>query len=533
MVRKNLDNKFKSVSEANFETLKKILYDNMNTEYGIEHNFSKIETVEDFRKNVSLSDYHDFEKYIGRMYEGKMNILTVYPLEGFVITSGTVSEPKRIPLTKKALNVYSNVFEQKKNDLIRSCRKDDPNASRLFVGIFRTDLKKQHDKNMLFSEIVYRHLYDNGYMDMSEYVGNEDLLFDEKTLDMFYMKLWSGILDENVVLIESIFMYDLFQFFSFFERNYKEVIANIREGIIPDSVKLSDNVRKKLLELPVSEDRLDFVEQECQKGFDGIALRIWPKIQLVSGVSSKMFKYENKGLERYVGDVHRDYFWYAMSESQVGVPVELDSFEYEFIVDSAFYEFIACNEKGEYCGEVVSIDKLEPNKLYELVLTNLSGFYRYKTGDVIKILDNSDERVTFEYMFRKNLVLNLAGEKMSAKNIEVVMEKMNEVVPGILEYSFGATIIDNVGRYFLFLCLKNTDIHLTKNDLSETLDSILSEVNCLYEELRHLRFIAKPVVYVNDEEQYFSTISKKSIEKKHNKPVNILSATKLNKILER
>lgn len=532
-MRKNLNCDCKSVSEINFETLKNILHDNANTEYGIEHNFSKIETIEDYRKYVPLSEYHDFEKYIDRMYDGEQNILTAYPIEVFVFTSGTVGKPKLIPLTKKALDVYSNNFKRDKNAIVRSNREKNPKASRLFVTIFRTDLSKPHDKNMLFSEIVYRYLYDNGCMNMNEYVGGKELLFDEKTLDMFYMKLWSAILDENIVLIESVYMYDLFQFFSFFEKNYKKVISNIREKVIPDGVKLSDQVRKKLLELPVSADRLDFVEQECSKGFEGIVPRIWPKTQLISGISSSTFKYENKGLDRYLGNVHKDFLEFAMSESQVGVTVKLDSFEYEFVANSAFYEFIPCNENGEYCGQIVSIDKLEIGKLYELVLTNLSGLYRYKTGDVLRILNNSDEQVIFEFVFRKNLVLNLAGEKISAKNIEVVMEEMDKVVPGILEYTFGATIIDNMGRYFVFLCLKDNNIALSNDELSEILDSILSEVNCLYKELRHLNFIVKPVVYVNNEEEYSSIMNKKSVERKHNKPVNILSATKLNKILER
>lgn len=533
MVRKKSNCNYKSVSEVNFETLKNILHDNANTEYGTEHSFSKIKTIEDYRKNVPLSEYRDFEKYIDRMYDGEQNILTTYPIEVFVFTSGTVNKPKLIPLTKKALDVYSNNFKKDKNDLVRLNREKNPKASRLFVTIFRTDLSKPHDKHMLFSEIIYRYLYDNGCMNMSEYVGGKELLFDEQTLDVFYMKLWSAILDENIVLIESVYMYDLFQFFSFFEKNYKKVISNIREKVIPDSVKLSDQVRKKLLELPVSADRLDFVERECSKGFEEIVTRIWPKIQLVSGISSNKFKYENKGLDRYLGNVHKDFLEFAMSESQVGVTVKFDSFEYEFVADSAFYEFIPCSENGEYCGEVVSIDNLEIGKLYELVLTNLSGLYRYKTGDVIKILNNSDEQVIFEFMFRKNLVLNLAGEKISAKNIEAVMEKMDKVVPDILEYAFGATIIDNVGRYFVFLCLKNTDIGLSNDELSEILDSILSEVNCLYKELRHLNFIVKPIVYVKNEEEYSSIINKTYGERKHNKPVNVLSATKLNKILER
>lgn len=535
MMKKELNCNLKTVSEANFGFLRKILDDNANTEYGIKHNFSKIKTIEDYRKYVPLSDYNDFKQYVDRMYAGEENILTSYPLETFATTSGTVSESSRIPLTKKSLQGYVDVSSASggKDYIVKICQKKNPYATRLFIGVFGIDLMNKNCKEMLLSEAIHRCANYNGYRNSSEYVGGRELLFVEDTLDIFYMKLWSAILDENVVLIEGTYMYDLLQFFKFFEEKYEEVISNIRNGLIPDSLKLSNSVRKKLLSLPVSEERLNFVEKECKKGFKDIVSRIWPKVRLVDGISSKVYRYQNISLDRYLGDVPKNFSVYAMSESLVGAPVGYDSFEYKFIVDSAFYEFIACNEQGDYCGEVVSMDKVQSGKMYELVVTNLSGFYRYKTGDVIKILDNSDEKVTFEFMFRRNLVLNVAGEKISGKEIEVVMEKMDDVVSGIMEYSVGAKLVNNTGRYFMFLCLKSPNINLNENDVSEKLDLFLCEVNSLYKKLRNLNLIDKPIVYIYDKKQYFSVINKKFVKKRHNKPINILSSKKLSKILER
>ena len=51
------------------------------------------------------------------------------------------------------------------------------------------------------------------------------------------------------------------------------------------------------------------------------------------------------------------------------------------------------------------------------------------------------------------MILNLAGEKISFKDIELVMEKINKVVPGIMEYSIGAMLTGNIGRYFLSLLI--------------------------------------------------------------------------------
>lgn len=532
-MKKKLNCDLKSVGEINFCFLKKVLADNANTEYGVKHNFSKIETIEDYRRYVPLSDYYDFKQYVDRMYKGEKNVLTAYPLETFVTTSGTTSEPKRIPLTKKSLDGYrTNVALDKKN-VIQMCQNQDPLASILYIGFLDINLMKPGCKEMLLSEAAYRYTWSGGYSSICINVGGKDLLLIENTLNIFYVRLWSAILDEHIVAIEGTYMYDLLQFFKFFEDKYEEIISNIRNGFIPDNLVLSDSVRKKLLELPVSEERLSFVEKECKKGFEGIASRIWPKLKFACGISSKVYEYQNKSLDRYLGNVPKNFSFFAMSEALVGTPVEYNSFEYEFIYDNAFYEFIACDEQGSYCGEVVSIDKVQSGRMYELVVTNLSGFYRYKTGDVIKILANFDEKVTFEFMFRKNLVLNLAGEKTSGKHIELVMQKMDNVIPGILEYSVGAKLIDNVGKYFVFLCLKSTDIGSIESDISEKFDLFLCEVNYLYKELRTLNLIDKPVVYVYNEEKYFSVINKKTVKKRHNKPINILSSKNLQVILER
>lgn len=529
---KELSYNLKTISEINFDFLRKILKDNADTEYGMEHSFSKIKTIEDYRKHVPLSDYDDFKQYVDRMYEGEENILTSYPLETFAITSGTSGWPKHVPLTKKSLEVYLKHADLGEIAILQTCRKEDPFATRLYIGVLEVDLMNTNCKEMLLSEAAHRYAYLHGQKDVREYVGGGDLLLVEDTLNIFYMRLWSAILDENIVLIEGSYMYDLLQFFDFFEEHYEEVILNIRNGFVPDNLKLSDDVKKLLLSLPVSKKRLDFVEKECKKGFDGIALRIWPKMKLVFGISSKMYEYQNKRLDRYLGDVPKSFAFFAMSESLVGLPVGYDSFEYKFVVDSAFYEFIPCNEQGDCCGEVVSIGGVQSGKMYELVLTNLSGFYRYKTGDVIKIVSNFDEKVTFEFMFRKNLILNLAGEKISVKDIEVVMKKINKEVPGIMEYSIGAMLTGNIGRYFLFLCLESTDVDLTECDISKKLDSFICETSCLYNELRELNLIGKPVVYFYNEQQYFSIVNKTYARKRHNKPINILSSKKLQVILE-
>ncbi|MCD8241169.1 MAG: GH3 auxin-responsive promoter family protein, partial [Lachnospiraceae bacterium] len=85
--------------EISLENLRKLMKDNQNTEYGRAHHFSEVETAEDYRRLVPVTDYSDYADYVERMRAGEQNLLTVYPLQHFVTTSGSAGKQKWIPLS--------------------------------------------------------------------------------------------------------------------------------------------------------------------------------------------------------------------------------------------------------------------------------------------------------------------------------------------------------------------------------------------------------------------------------------------------
>ena len=69
------------------------------TEFGKEHFFEKIKSHADFVKNVPIREYEDLKSYIGKIKEGKHNILWKGLPVYFKKTSGTTSGIKYIPIT--------------------------------------------------------------------------------------------------------------------------------------------------------------------------------------------------------------------------------------------------------------------------------------------------------------------------------------------------------------------------------------------------------------------------------------------------
>ncbi|NHM06138.1 GH3 auxin-responsive promoter family protein [Flavobacterium sp. CYK-4] len=77
-----------------------------NTEFGKDHGFSKINSYEDFAKQVPIRDYEALKSYIDRVVKGEENVLWPGKPLYFAKTSGTTSGAKYIPLTKASMPLH-------------------------------------------------------------------------------------------------------------------------------------------------------------------------------------------------------------------------------------------------------------------------------------------------------------------------------------------------------------------------------------------------------------------------------------------
>lgn len=503
-----------NAAAVNRKNLEEILRDNRDTEFGKKYGFARIHTIEEFKRSVPLSDYHDYRNDIDKMHEGGENILTAYPLNCFATSSGTEGNIKYIPVTEEALARYGAWVETYKGWKYAQAG----HGKRLFINCFRTDVKAKIERELLISEIFYRHLYETGELDMETFVGGTQLLFEKEPGDGMYARAWLGILTEDIVTLEAIFQYDVLNFLSYLEKTWEGVIRDIKNGVIPDGVKLSKTIKNKLLACERDPARIEYVERECKKGFDGIAKRLWPGLILIGGVSNKAYFAEGTALERYVGSISQYCQGYCSSECFIGEPVGENNFDYILAPKTAFYEFIPYNEDDSITKTVLP-HECEPGKLYEIVITNFSGLYRYRMGDILKVKELYKERPVFAFAFRRKHTLNIAGEKMGTVQMEEAARKMQERGIPIESYSFGVSTKQIPARYIaLFAVKKGTDAAAS----ADILDEVLSEVNSDYMDLRKLGNFDKPVVYTVDSDRYNEITEHFRKERRQNKPLHIL-----------
>lgn len=112
--------------EAIFKDLLKV---GAKTQFGKDHHFNDIKTVEEFRQAVPVRDYEAIKPYIDQVKEGRHNVLWKGQPLYFAKTSGTTSGVKYIPISKDSM---PNHFNSGRNAVF--CNLAEIGSPRVFDG---------------------------------------------------------------------------------------------------------------------------------------------------------------------------------------------------------------------------------------------------------------------------------------------------------------------------------------------------------------------------------------------------------------
>src|SRR2546430_5848369 len=96
----------REVSGTQAAVLKRILSENADSEFGREHHFAGVNSVELYQHAVPLRSYEEFQPYIERIADGQPQVLTAQRVLQFGLTSGSTRASKLIPYTKALVSEF-------------------------------------------------------------------------------------------------------------------------------------------------------------------------------------------------------------------------------------------------------------------------------------------------------------------------------------------------------------------------------------------------------------------------------------------
>ncbi len=493
--------------KAQKKTLKKIVRRNKNCELGKKLNLKDVHSIEDYQRIVPLSTYADYEPYVDRMMNnGEDRIMFSGKNIRYASSSGSVGKPKMLPkgindLWKMQCLGFSasvaTAFHWMKEKMgVRMLNQVGPLAINL-SGHKTADDKMSNGAG----QIPLRYLK---VLLPFFCTSPLELLFPslEDKLDTSYLHLRFCLGNKKVSYLGSIVVTLLTQMFDYLEENWEMICDDIEKGIINPDIDCTPELRKKFEKrLKPDPERAAFLRSEFAKGFDDpIAPRIWPKLQWAYGMMGSNLQVYVDKLRRFIGpNVPIHNMGYAAAEGFFAAPTDLDVNDYVFLPWCLFFEFIPVDRESDTNEEVerpLLLHELEVGKDYEIIVSNFSGLYRYRVEDVVHITRMYNNTPECEFLYRRNLMMNVANEKTTVDMVNAAInncsKEMNVEFNG---FSFYPDFTTKPPRYTLLIELKDGALDEDgRQKFIETMDHQFDEINEKYYKYRRWGMLNRPEV---------------------------------------
>lgn len=479
--------------------VKRLIKKNKSTVYGKLNNFSSVKSVDDYKKIVPLSTYADYDEYVWRMADGEKGLITNMFVRRFTESSGSTGKSKLVPLSYWA-------------EWVAQCYGFSAPVGCAVKWFLKKGRLLPPQKGLLTAETSCRKLKGGTVSCLSSIpllnlkplvpffaTSPKEVLFPEQgtDMDMHYLKLRFSLINIKTSYLGTIFITTLESMFFYMEEHWEMLCDDIEKGIINEKINIPDDIRKKLTKkLKPMPERAEELRNEFRKGFDcsPIIPRIWPKVEWLYGMGTGALSLYAKKLRRYIGeDMPIHYLGYTATEAFMAVPIELNSFEYVMLPQNGFYEFRPV-DSTDY-DNLLTIKDLEPGKEYELILTNMSGFYRYRIEDVVRCTGYYHQSPKITFCYRLNQIANISGEKISQMAFDEIVDNLSEYMGDMyIGYSIYPDRSTSPGHYVLLLETSSEISHEKKEKYNAAFEKMLCKGNVSVEPLIKSGALGHPVV---------------------------------------
>ena len=346
--------------------LLKLIENNKNTLYGKTYHFDKITSIQDFQKYVPITQYSDYKTYIDQSMQGQSDILIKWTVDRFAKTAWTTAgESKYIPVTKECLK--KNHYAWWQEALARYC--------------------KTHKDTQILSG---KSIMIGGWFFENPYTKEENIGYI------------SAILQKNAPQIskrtravdeQTAFLHDRD------EKMYRLVQSTKNQNItniwwLPSWI-------------------LVFLQELCNHTHKKTIKEIRPNLELFFSWWISIEPYRTQFEEIFGWDVHIRQIYNA-SEWFIAVQTDQDSTDMMLLTQHGiFFEFIDMDTFDSQTPDIKTIDQVETNKNYAILITTTAWLYRYIIGDTIKFTSTNPYKIqitgrtkTYMSVFGENIIVD-------------------------------------------------------------------------------------------------------------------------------
>jgi len=408
------------------------------THIGQQYDFRSIKSAKTFGERVPVVDYEGVKPFVERLKRGEKDLLWPGDIKWFAKSSGTTSsKSKFIPVSRDSLEMCH--FRGGK-DVVTLYLENNP-ESELFPGKCLV-LGGSHQINSFNSDSYY---------------GDLSAILIEN------MPFWTQFLktpDPSIALMSE----------------WEEKLQKMTEATIDENVTSLAGVPSWFLVL---------LKNILAKTGKSNLLEVWPNLELFvhGGINFTPYREQYKALIPSAGMNYME--TYNASEGFFAIQDDLSSEGMLLMLDyGIFYEFMPLSDLGKEHPTTYTIDEVEKNKDYALIISTNGGLWRYLIGDTVRFVSLNPHRIIITG--RTKHFINAFGEELIIDNAERGIEAACRKTGAVIrEYTAAPVFMsrNNKGRHQWLI-----EFEKKPDDISvfaKTLDEALKTINSDYEAKRY------------------------------------------------
>ncbi|KAI3764380.1 hypothetical protein L2E82_14387 [Cichorium intybus] len=455
----------KDAKRVQIETLKKILTENGEAEYLKKWNLDGRFDPQSYSSCVPVVTHQDLDPYIQKIADGASHpVLTGKPITTITLSSGTTQgKPKFVPyndeLTENTMQIYRTSFAFRNREFPIGNGK----ALSLIFGS-----KQFTTKGGLLAGTATTNVYRSSQFKktmkamQTPSCSPDEVIFGSDFHQSLYCHLLCGLIfHEEIQIISSTFAHSIVHSFRTFELVWEELCSDIRSGIL--SARITDpSVRTAMSKVLTTNPELaDKIYQNCRRltDWNGLIPELFPNCKYIYGIMTGSMEPYLKKLRHYAGKVRLLSADYGSSEGWIGanvnpnLPPEMTT--YVVLPNIGYFEFLPLTEidpKGQL--KPVGLTNVQIGEEYEVVVTNFAGLYRYRLGDVVKVIRFHNSTPELQFVCRRNLMLTINIDKNTEKDLQLAVEEAAKILTieklEVVDFTSHVDLATEPGHYVIF-----------------------------------------------------------------------------------
>ena len=497
-----------------------IVNKNKSTEFGKNHDFSIINTIADYQAKVPINSYESFKPSINNIYQGKQNILTKESPFFFAMTSGSTGEHKYIPVTKS----YRREVDRGALAYYYLLEKNFPGiADKKIQFIVHTG-----DKGLSPGAIPQGFISGHNYKVLPSIIRKRFVIpYEVFTIEdveaQFYCMARFLLEEQNLGAIGAITPLALIEIGKTIENYGEKLIEDLFYGKISckyysPSTNLKSKVSKR-------KDIAESLSKFINRGNKLIPADAFPNLQVLACWKGGNMFYYIPEIKRYFGDKPIFELPFSASEGFFAIPYKPNNTGGITAITSHFLEFVPEAEMERDNPQAITVDRLELNQYYYVIITNSSGLYRYDIEDLIYVKDFWYKIPVIEFKSKKSRIVSILNEQIKENDVTQAMYSACKKCKRYFDTFLFVPILENK-RYRVLIDSTKTD----KKDISalkkfaEVIDYELRQLARIYDDDRAMKYILGlevALVKPNQLKQYLASRLRSNKVNSQTKPLHL------------